>query len=577
MRLRTKFAIVLLAIMVLLSGGVFTGLEFYKQQAVGEVRTNVDETAGLVAKQIESTIRDQRDFVGFIASQPRAREFDRSEAFLTSFLTSTDYYAAQVIDANGTVVDSRNRGLVRLPRGNVSDRTYFQRGLRTTYVSTAEPIDRSPFSSRNSSHVLLFSAPIFEGQEVQGVFAAAFFLNENTLFAPIPALETSDRRVTVTQGGETLHAGTGRFESAITSTATVGVTDWTVTITRDRAALDSRLQQLALFQGLGLGLVLLSVVGFGYWQYSVSLRQTSKLLTGFEAIEEGDYEHTVSLSGGTEWERISDGVNELSRTLGEREAALQRRGQRLEVLHRVLRHNVRNQISVVLNYASAIADMAEDPMLADAGDDIVAAGRSLKDLSEKARQVETALQSPSPDPEPIDVAPIAREVAAAHREAFPGVDIEVDAPGTAAALAIPSIRLAVENAVENACEHTDADEPEVRIGVDRVGDRVRITVADNGTGIPEQDRAVIEAGRETDLEHGSGLGLWIVYWVVDNSGGTLSFGGDATEGGLVRIDLDAADAETAAGDPGRGGDRDEANGHAGREAREQATEPARTD
>ena len=46
---------------------------------------------------------------------------------------------------------------------------------------------------------------------------------------------------------------------------------------------------------------------------------------------------------------------------------------------------------------------------------------------------------------------------------------------------------------------------------------------DDGPGLPEQERAVLAAGRETPLEPTSGLGLWLVYWIVTSLGGELVF------------------------------------------------------
>ena len=52
-------------------------------------------------------------------------------------------------------------------------------------------------------------------------------------------------------------------------------------------------------------------------------------------------------------------------------------------------------------------------------------------------------------------------------------------------------------------------------------DETLIEVSDNGSGIPELERSVIGAGLETPLEHSQGLGLWLTYWCVTMSDGTL--------------------------------------------------------
>jgi hypothetical protein len=57
---------------------------------------------------------------------------------------------------------------------------------------------------------------------------------------------------------------------------------------------------------------------------------------------------------------------------------------------------------------------------------------------------------------------------------------------------------------------------------------------------------VLEQGRETGLEHGSGLGLWLVVWATRKMGGTVSFG-QAPQGGCeVTVRVPAEDPpETA--------------------------------
>ncbi|MUV58003.1 hypothetical protein [Halogeometricum sp. CBA1124] len=107
MRLRTKFAVAFVVVTLVLSASVVAAVEFYKRDAVGESRADVDETATRVADQIDASIRDRRDYVGLVASRPQARQFDGDGRFLEAFLANSRFYAAQVVAANGTVVDFR--------------------------------------------------------------------------------------------------------------------------------------------------------------------------------------------------------------------------------------------------------------------------------------------------------------------------------------------------------------------------------------------------------------------------------------------------------------------------------------
>jgi signal transduction histidine kinase len=567
MRLRTTFAVVFVAVTLVVSGSVVVGLEVYRQDAVEESRANVDETAALVADQIDASIRDRRDHVGLVASRPRARQFDRSGPFLESFLDSSRFYAAQITAANGTVVAFRGDVTAAHRRtvlgANRSDEPYVRAALEgRNYVGEAERVDGT------DAHVLVFSAPIFEDGTVKGVLAAAVYLDDRTVFDSLPPLETSRRAVTVTgadAGDETaLHGGDRTFPASVEGTATVGSTGWEVSVARDRSALDARLNRLALFQAAQLGLLVLVMVGFGYWQYSASLRQTERLLDGFADLGTGDYERSVSLGGGTEWEQIGDGFNDLVATLRAREAALRERTQRLEVMYRVLRHDLRNQLSVLLAYGDVVAEVTDDEQVETAARGILDAGRTLASLSERTRQIETALEADQ-EPTPVEVSRVVAEVLADLGETYPDVEFTTSLPERAWALALPSLRLAVENVCENACEHTDAEAPRIEVSVEvgeegarperraggstaddptdhREGEEgwVRLTVTDDGPGLPAQDRAAIREGRETALEHASGLGLWLTYWIVDGSGGDLRFGDAEPRGTVVEMVLPGA-------------------------------------
>ncbi|MFA9518229.1 ATP-binding protein [Halopenitus sp. H-Gu1] len=68
---------------------------------------------------------------------------------------------------------------------------------------------------------------------------------------------------------------------------------------------------------------------------------------------------------------------------------------------------------------------------------------------------------------------------------------------------------------------------------------VTIRIADDGPGIPEQDRRILTDDHDIDaLYHGSGIGLWYVYWVVKLSGGRLDFEENEPRGSIVVIELD---------------------------------------
>ena len=101
----------------------------------------------------------------------------------------------------------------------------------------------------------------------------------------------------------------------------------------------------------------------------------------------------------------------------------------------------------------------------------------------------------------------------------------------------PQFHLAIAELLENAVvHHSGPDQPAVEITTDATDSCVRLTVADNGDGIPHAEIDVLEAQAETELEHSSGIGLWLVRYIVKQSQGQLS-ASTTSEGTQITIEL----------------------------------------
>ena len=85
------------------------------------------------------------------------------------------------------------------------------------------------------------------------------------------------------------------------------------------------------------------------------------------------------------------------------------------------------------------------------------------------------------------------------------------------------LRLAVDNAIANAVKHGSATE--IQLCVASSSEGVEIAVDDNGTGVPESERAAVFARfsrGSTASRSGSGLGLALVAQQAELHGGTAS-------------------------------------------------------
>jgi len=71
-----------------------------------------------------------------------------------------------------------------------------------------------------------------------------------------------------------------------------------------------------------------------------------------------------------------------------------------------------------------------------------------------------------------------------------------------------------------------------------------LRVRDDGPGLSEFDRDVLESGSAVEpLSHGSGLGLWLVYWAVERSGGEIRVADREPRGTEITVRLPLAAEE----------------------------------
>ena len=102
------------------------------------------------------------------------------------------------------------------------------------------------------------------------------------------------------------------------------------------------------------------------------------------------------------------------------------------------------------------------------------------------------------------------------------------------------LRQALDNLVANALVHAPSND-EIVVGAALADDRVLLSVADRGEGIPADDRSrIFEPGvRLDDTRPGSGLGLAITKAIAEAHGGTLSVDSEPGRGSTFTIALPA--------------------------------------
>lgn len=199
------------------------------------------------------------------------------------------------------------------------------------------------------------------------------------------------------------------------------------------------------------------------------------------------------------------------------------RETQLEVLNRVLRHNLRNKLSVVQIYAEMLGEHATGDAVEYVERQTVAISE-LMTLGDRAREFEELTMHGEASRSQVDISAVIRRLAEALTSEFPEAEVTMDIPSGLTVETYPdALEVVLENLLRNAAEHTDQAVPQIEITAASRNGVVRVAVRDYGPGIPDDELEVLEAGTETPLVHGSGLGLWISRWGVNALGGDLAF------------------------------------------------------
>ncbi|RQG93292.1 PAS domain-containing sensor histidine kinase [Natrarchaeobius halalkaliphilus] len=220
-----------------------------------------------------------------------------------------------------------------------------------------------------------------------------------------------------------------------------------------------------------------------------------------------------------------------------------RNRSRIDVLNRVLRHNLRNKVTLVAGsleelldeHDSSSVDSTDQQLYENACEGI----EELRTLSREAGELYRIVEMPALSDSCVDCVPLARTVADRFESSHPAASIALDLPETLPVGATERLEVAITSLVQNAIEHNPADEPQVWIdgGMDGT-EWCYLAVDDDGPGIPPVERDVITGDAEiTETTHGSGLGLWLVKWSVETFGGELSFVRSRAGGSRVQLRL----------------------------------------
>jgi len=222
----------------------------------------------------------------------------------------------------------------------------------------------------------------------------------------------------------------------------------------------------------------------------------------------------------------------------EYERTLETQRDNLEVLNQVVRHDVRNALQLVLAYGDVLEEYVGDD-----GEEhlqqILEAGREAVDITQTAGDVTKVLLRSEADRTRVDVRPVLEkqidDVQANHERAI--VSVEKTIPDVEV-LADDMLESVFRNLLNNAIVHNDKEIPEITVAATADDELLQVRVADNGPGIPDdQKERIFEEGERGLDSEGTGLGLYLVRTLVDRYDGDVWVEDNEPEGSVFIVEL----------------------------------------
>lgn len=211
----------------------------------------------------------------------------------------------------------------------------------------------------------------------------------------------------------------------------------------------------------------------------------------------------------------------------------------LGVMNRVLRHNLRNSLTAIEGYAERLEREETDESHEAALQAIQDRASKLRQTSEKAKDIRALFRRRRAE-QTIEVAQVVAfidEVANDFPEASIEYAIETDDKQRIRNGSL--LQVAIEEAIENAVVHNDQEQPVIEVLITDCPstDEIKIQIEDNGPGISPSEWDVIFDGEETSLIHGSGIGVWLMYWTLTALGGTLELTNSGPNGSIITLSV----------------------------------------
>jgi PAS domain S-box-containing protein len=227
----------------------------------------------------------------------------------------------------------------------------------------------------------------------------------------------------------------------------------------------------------------------------------------------------------------------------EYQRVLEEQNERLELLNRIVRHDIRNDMQLVqgmTDLLDSVVDGANQPQL----ETIRTRTEHVIELTDVMGDLMEALVSETdPSLEPTHLSYVLNQEVREAQSSYPEATIRTrgNVP-LVEVVANDMLGSVFRNLLNNAVQHSDRDDPTVTVSASAGDETVTVRVADDGPGIPDDRKeTVFGKGKKGIESEGTGLGLYLVYTLVEQYGGEVRIEDNDPRGTVFVLQFELAD------------------------------------
>lgn len=194
--------------------------------------------------------------------------------------------------------------------------------------------------------------------------------------------------------------------------------------------------------------------------------------------------------------------------------------QVMNVLNRVLRHNLRSSINVIEGHINNLDknDYNQTRMSISA---ISSRIDSMKKIGEKMTKIRNLLNSENKQ-NYMDVKELKRIVKNYKNKTDAEIKLNIDGVENKKIKNGDLFQIAFEEAIENATLNNHKENSKVHVNtVLSKKNILQVEIVDNKENYSRDKWDIIKSGKETPLRHTDGIGLWVMYWSITAIGGSI--------------------------------------------------------